>query len=112
VTSAKTWSFYGQGPGDLNPTWAQLADVPMSSNQLSLTLAPVSITVLVLQGPPLHLNAMLVGNNLVLTWSAPGATLEQANLIGGPWTSVPGISGNLVTQTVVSPEVRYFRLRQ
>jgi hypothetical protein len=112
VAAAETWSFYGQGPGDLNPTWAKLADVPVSSNQIRLTLAPVSITVLVLRGPPLRLNATLVGNNLVLSWSAPGANLEQANLIGGPWTSVPGISSNPVMETVGSPAIRYFRLRQ
>ena len=112
VASAQTWSLYGQGPGDLNPTWAQLADVPVSSNQVSLTLAPVSISVLVLPGSPLYLNATLVGNNLALTWSAPEATLEQADSIGGPWTPVPGVSGSSATYAEVSPASRFFRLRQ
>lgn len=41
-----TWAFRGDGPGDLYPDWAHLGHTPSAGNRISLTLAPVSITVL------------------------------------------------------------------
>jgi hypothetical protein len=46
LPSAARRVFTGTGPLDMSPTWMQESDVPVSGNQVSLTLAPVSVTVL------------------------------------------------------------------
>ncbi|MBN1671133.1 MAG: carbohydrate binding domain-containing protein [Kiritimatiellae bacterium] len=43
--------FTGAGPTDMAPTWTQAADVPVTSNQVALTLDAVSVTVLTMTPP-------------------------------------------------------------
>ncbi len=114
ATSAGCWVFSGSGPTDLHPTWTNAASIPVISNTLSLTLAPVSISVLALPGPPWHLGFSTVSNQVILSWNAPGAALEQADLITGPWTTAAGNPGSPYTNavTTVSTGSRFFRLRQ
>ena len=49
---AQTAVFTGSSPTDCSPVLSQTTNTPVSANNLSLTLAPVSITVLTLQASP------------------------------------------------------------
>jgi len=73
--NANRWVFSGNGDADLNPVWAPSNAVPVSSNQLSLTLGAVSITVLELapSNPPPVLNVAIASpGQVALTWSGVG----------------------------------------
>ncbi len=46
TASAAMWRLQGNGPEDQAPTWGKVADMTVSDGTLSLTLEPVSITVI------------------------------------------------------------------
>lgn len=53
------------------------------------------------------------GSNVVVSWpaGATGYTLESAPAISGPWSVVPGVTGNSAT-VAPSAAAQLFRLRQ
>jgi len=46
ATAARAWQYRGTSPTDATPVWEQLADVSVSGSSLSLSVPPLSITVL------------------------------------------------------------------
>jgi hypothetical protein len=63
---------------------------------------------------PVELTAVRQGNQLIISWpaSATGYALETSSALpGGPWTAVPGVSGNSATVTI-GAEPAFFRLKK
>lgn len=76
-------------------------------------LSPTQISNLYGAGKP-KLEVKLSGTSIVITWpaAATGFVLETtANLSGGTWTTVPGVTGNTATIPVGAGNA-FFRLRQ
>jgi hypothetical protein len=55
------------------------------------------------------LSAARDGNNIVLSWSAPGMQLQQSSTITGEWQAVPGGTTSPVTVPMDNQQ-RFFRL--
>jgi alpha-N-arabinofuranosidase len=88
--SGDTWVFSGQGATDLYPTWTNPGQGWTAGNLISVTLAPVSITVLDLTP---------VGS----IHSVPG-TIQAEDFGGDYWDSTPGNSGMAYRATDVDIE--------
>jgi fibronectin type 3 domain-containing protein len=58
--------------------------------------------------PPLKLSIVLDGAGVVVSWDVPGAVLQQADEVTGPWTDVPGASSPYRVQPT-APQ-KFYRL--
>jgi alpha-L-arabinofuranosidase len=126
--SIETWSFQGNGAGDLYPTWAHQGQRRQAENLIAVTLAPVSVTVLditaeapprKIDGPPTALQASVVGQQVTLTWSPPPGDGSVASYVieAGSMSDASNVvqfdTGSAATTLVVNaaPGTYYVRVR-
>ncbi len=112
--SASRWTLAGTGSEDTQPVWSQGANVSVSNNQLSVTLPPVSITVVSLRDvgtpPPPNLLANPGFEQGVANWSNWGnISALQSNAHGGAYALRTGTAGGGAGQTLttLSPGTAY-----
>jgi len=48
---AQSWVFTGSGPADTRPTWTQRPDIRVEETPVTATLAPLSVTAVLFEGP-------------------------------------------------------------
>jgi hypothetical protein len=86
--SVDTWSFSGGGPSDLDPAWQHRGQSSTAGNRVTVTLAPVSVTVLDLTPD-------------ALVHSVPGTIQAEDFRDGGYKDSSPGNHGGAYRATDV-----------
>jgi len=84
-----------------------------ASNSHDVTFgASVTATVPSVRNPPAQMQISYSANNVTISWTGSGFTLQQASNLDGNWVDVPGSAVTSPWQVPVSGQAQYYRIRK